>query len=209
MCFDLKVIKLNKENIQVEAKSAKNSLPDNVWETYSSFENIKGSQILLGLSEEKNTGRLVVIGIDNPKKVSKNSLNNSDFSEIALENGKVFVIHVPKAPLKLRPIYMEDNLLSGSSKRNTEGDYHCTKDDISTMLREAHTTSYNSEVISDYPLSILSSDSVRKFRRYHEVNKPKQPWIKLNNDEFLMMIESTDRSELDGLICPTQHWQVY
>lgn len=218
MDLDLKALKIDKESSSVEAKSAQFALPKNIWDTYSAFANTNGGQIVLGVSEDSNTKELVITGIDdpdsvkkefwdtinNPKKVSNNILTENDFNEITFEDGKtIFIIHVPKARLELRPIYINDDIIKGSFKRNHEGDYHLTRDDISKILRDASPYSYDLKVYDNLPLSSLSEDTINKYRRYHNAHKENHPWAKLPNEQYLLMIGATAYSEVDGLPHPT------
>lgn len=218
MDLDLNTLKIDKENYHVEVKSAQYSLPNSIWETYSAFSNTDGGQIILGISENKKTKELVVTGIDepeivkkqfwdainNPQKISNNTLSDSDFNEIKLEDGKViFVIHVPKARLELRPIYINDDIIKGSFKRNHEGDYHLTKEEISSMLRDASPYSYDSKVIDELPVSVLSDKTIEFFRNYHSAHRPNHPWLKLSKEEYLVMIGALAYSDKDGLVHPT------
>lgn len=142
--------------------------------------------------------------INNPNKVSNNLLNDNDFNEIVLEDGKtVFLIHVPKARLELRPVYINNDLYKGSFKRNHEGDYHCTKEEISSMMRDAYIHSYDSKILEQYDLSCLNAESVKTYKRYHEVYRPNHPWLKLDNDSYLTMIGAAAISKDTGKAHPT------
>lgn len=105
---------LRGERISLECKKAKNEVPKSVWETYSSFADTLGGDILLGveehLSAEDNAGRFTVVGVDNPMKiktdlwntldsdkVSCNVLVDDDVSEIDVDGKVVVCIHVPQA----------------------------------------------------------------------------------------------------------------
>ncbi|SCJ48570.1 Uncharacterised protein [uncultured Eubacterium sp.] len=45
-------------------------------------------------------------------------------------------IKVPRADRNQKPIYINNNILSGTYRRNHEGDYHCTESEIKNMLRD-------------------------------------------------------------------------
>ncbi len=218
MDLDLKALKIDKENSLVEAKAAQFSLPKNIWDSYSAFANTNGGKILLGVSENKETKELIVSGIDapetvkkqfwdtinNPKKVSCNILTENDLDEIKLENGKIiFIITVPKARLVLRPIYINNDIINGSFKRNHEGDYHMTREEVSKMLRDASPYSYDQKVYEELPLSVLSDDTITKFRRYHEGHRENHPWSKLPKEQYLLMIGAAAFSESDSAVHPT------
>ncbi len=218
MNLDFKTLRLNKDNSQVETKNAQYALPKSVWETYSSFANTNGGQIILGVSEDKDTKELSVTGIDdpdavekqfwdtinNPQKVSCNILSNNDFNTITTEDGRtVFIIHVPRAMLELRPVYINNDIIKGSFKRNHEGDYHMTKEEVSKMLRDACPYSYDQKVYDELPLSVLSDDTITKFRRYHEGHRENHPWSKLPKEQYLLMIGAAAFSESDSVAHPT------
>ena len=83
--IDLKDIIKSSEKVNIEVKAAQGGLPNSIWETYSSFANTFGGTIILGIGEDKETKKLIPLGIsdadkmitdiwnilNNPQKVSK------------------------------------------------------------------------------------------------------------------------------------------
>lgn len=147
MIIDLLNIEKYRENNQIEAKKATGGLPESLWETYSAFANTSGGVILLGVEEyEDKSLHLVDLpdpqwliidfwdNIENPAKVSLNILEENDV-KIQTINGKhIIVINVPQAKNSQKPIYIGDNIFSGTYRRDGDGDYRCTMKEILDML---------------------------------------------------------------------------
>lgn len=62
---ELKKIIADGETVHLECKLAKNAIPANFWETYSSFANTDGGTILLGVKEENH--KFSVVGVDDAR----------------------------------------------------------------------------------------------------------------------------------------------
>lgn len=148
---DIKIVLEMGERLTLECKKAGGQLPKSVWETYSSFANTIGGTILLGISEHlleaEPEKRFEFTGIANPQKmkkeffdilnsnkVNRNILTDKDVEIIAYDGGSLLCIHVPQADYRQRPIYINGNMMNGSFKRNFEGDYHCTEDEVKAIM---------------------------------------------------------------------------
>ena len=66
--FKINSLAYLEEDNRLEAKLAKKSVPESVWETYSSFANTEGGIILLGV-EEQADHRLTVVGVEDAHKI--------------------------------------------------------------------------------------------------------------------------------------------
>ena len=135
--IDLLNIEKYKENNQIEAKKATGGLPESIWETYSAFANTSGGVILLGVEEYPDKSLHPVDlpepewlvmdfwdNIENPSKVSLNILNEKDVTIHNINGSHIIVIDVPEALPKQKPIYIGDNIISGTYRRDGDGDYH-------------------------------------------------------------------------------------
>ncbi|MDD6506273.1 MAG: hypothetical protein PUF39_02670 [Prevotellaceae bacterium] len=51
------------------------------------------------------------------------------------------------------PVYINKNLLSGSFKRNYEGDYHCTDEEVRAMLHDANENGNDGLMLGNYDMT--------------------------------------------------------
>lgn len=124
----------------LNVKKAEPTLPNSVWETYSSFANTDGGVILFGVEEHlRETAfdrRFSFVSINNPDqrikdfwntvnsdKVSSNILVDADVGTCEVKGSTIIWIKIPKANYRQRPVYINGNPMKGSFKRNYEGDY--------------------------------------------------------------------------------------
>ena len=133
-----------KEGVHIELKESNKKIPDNLYETYSSFSNTDGGTIYLGIKEGK---RNIITGVSNPleqKKAlisalhSKNKVNYCSVSDNDIQilkiNGKsVIKFIVRKAPIQAKPVFIDGNL-SKSYQRIGDGDFQMSEDDIARLL---------------------------------------------------------------------------
>ena len=147
--LDLEHIHCYRENNRLEAKLATGGLPQSIWETYSAFANTYGGVILLGV-EELSDHSLRIQGLLHPEelvqefwdqltrggRVSSNILTQDQIWVAHTSQGDIVVIEVPPAPLNRRPVYLGSDPFTGSYRRAWDGDFHCTRAEVATMLGE-------------------------------------------------------------------------
>ncbi len=215
MPFDIRNFKEYRENNRLEAKRATWKLPNSIWETYSAFANTYGGIILLG-AKEQSDGSFTSSGlfdcdkimkdfwniINNTNKVSVNLLTENSVKIHTLHDGSfVVAIEVPRAERSLRPVYIKGNVYEGSYRRNGDGDYHCSKREINQMIRDAAEATPDMKIIEEFSIEELNQDTIRAYRRRHQLYSPHHPWEELPNDQYLVMIGAAARKE--GKILPT------
>lgn len=205
------------EHIHLECKKAETALPNSVWETYSSFANTDGGIILLGVEEHlKETvfeRRFSFVNISNPDqkikdfwntinsvKVSGNILVDADVGTCEINNAVIIWIHVPQASYKQRPVYINGNPMKGSFKRNYEGDYHCTEDEVKAMIRDASDSGNDGGLLYGYTMEDIDLNALRSYRIEFEHQNPDHVWNGDDDQTFLKNMEgyAIDRTTKKG-----------
>lgn len=153
------------ESQDFEFKAADGGLPKNLWETVSAFANTDGGDIVLGVRESQ--GGTVISGVRNSNAILKNfwdihnnpqKLNipvccNSDVQVLEVEGRDIVIIRVARATRTQRPVYINNNPMIGTYKRNFEGDYRCTPEEVRQMLRDASEDPQDFQILKGFDLT--------------------------------------------------------
>ncbi len=205
------------ESVNIEVKAAAGGIPNSIWETYSAFANTFGGTIILGIEENKETKDFIPKGIQNPQQMLSdiwNTLNNKQKINVNIllehhvymldHEGMTFiVIEVPRADRRDKPVYVGQDMFKGTFRRNYEGDYHCSKEEVQAMLRDQIDTPQDALVLENLLISDLNQESVHRYRIMFNNIKPNHVWAKLSDEEFLLKIGAAKKSQVDGKIHPT------
>lgn len=192
------------ETINLECKKADSALPNAIWETYSSFANTSGGVILLGveecLKEKDPEKRFSFTAIKNPaqrikefwntinsNKVSRNILVDRNVGTCDINGSTIIWIEVPQADYRYKPVYINENPLKGSFKRNYEGDYHCTEEEVKAMFRDASDSGNDGGLLEGYTLDDIDMSALRSYRIEFEHRNPDHVW---NADEDLVFLKN-------------------
>lgn len=213
--FNIYDIEKLKENNVLEAKKAQGGLPNSIWATYSAFANTLGGVILLGV-EELHDKSLKVVGLSEPEQIVQNFWNNINnlnkvsanilpTKNVTIEevNGKsIVVIQIPRADRNDKPIFIGDNPFVGTFRRNGDGDYKCTAEEVKAMIRDANIKSQDMKLIDNMDLSVLDYDSIKRYRNRMKIYRPGHVWEELEDKDFLYKIGAVGKSS-DGKFHPT------
>lgn len=192
------------ETIRLECKKAESVLPNAIWETYSSFANTIGGVILLGveehLKEKDPEKRFSFTSVKNPaqrikefwntinsNKVSRNLLVDRNVGTCNINGNTIIWIEVPQADYRYKPVYINENPLKGSFKRNYEGDYHCTEEEIKAMFRDASDSGNDGGMLDGYTLDDIDMSALRSYRIEFEHRNPDHVW---NADDDLTFLKN-------------------
>lgn len=193
----------NTESEEVEYKLAEGGFPDEFWKTYSAFANSKGGIIVLGVKERKNEFifegiPLKKIGIykkvfwdniNNPNKVSINLMSNADVADVLFENKHFLTFKIPAATRVQRPVYLTSNPIDNTYKRNYEGDYKCTKEEVRRMMADADINFHaDSRILEGYSLEDFDAASIRQYRQLFATSRPEHPWLFLDDKGLLTQL---------------------
>ncbi len=216
--FDLSQFDEYREDNRREVKKANGGLPISLWDTYSAFANCYGGIIILGVKEEKD-GSWKTTGLQNASKLRKDfwdTINNSkkvninllseddvEMYEVGDNKDVIMVIYVPMAKREQKPVYINNDIFNGTFRRNYEGDYHCTRLQVKTMLSDQTERTMDMEVLDKVPMEDLNYDTIHGYRNRHRSLKEEHPFERLSDHEYLRSIGAAAISEEDGRLHPT------
>lgn len=195
-----------RENNRIEAKKALGGLPHSIWETYSAFANALGGVILLGVEEHKDTS-LSPVDLPDPegmvrlfwermrdgKTVSINILSEEHVRIVEVGGKHIIAIEVPRARRSFRPVYIGGDPMTGTYRRNGEGDYRCKREEVLEMQRDAARQTADMRLLAELTMDALDSDSVAEYlSRIGECG-----------DREAALVRLGAAGETDGVVHPT------
>jgi predicted HTH transcriptional regulator len=215
MAFNWNELHLLKENNRIEAKRATGGLPRSIWETYSAFANSSGGYILLGV-EEKEDRTLQAVTLPDPErlvaelwntihnrqKVNINILSNKHVNITEVDGKRIVIIEIPRADRRDRPVYIGADPFAGSYRRNGEGDYHCSKEEVRHMMRDQSDIPQDARILEYLSLDAFDYESVKRYRTRLQNLRPDHVWENLEHTPFLQKLGCIGRAE-DGTMHPS------
>ncbi|OBR90010.1 divergent AAA domain protein [Clostridium ragsdalei P11] len=216
------------ENAELECKKSEKNLPNDLWKTYSAFANTNGGIILLGIEQKgynffvrgvQEVGKILRDFwsiINNINKISSNILRDSDAEVIEVDGKKVIKIFIPRAHRRQRPIYLGSNPITGTYRRNYDGDYKCSEDEVKRMLADQSDFSQDEKILRNYTLKDINKESYERYRKRFSILKPTHPWINLDDKEFLLRIggwgkdreNNVEGLTIAGLLMFGNEWEI-
>jgi ATP-dependent DNA helicase RecG len=190
----------DRETYDLEYKSAEGGFPGSFWDTYSSFANTQGGTVVLGVKEkhgnfifdgltDENINKYIKIFWDcanNKNHVSANILKEDDVEIKEYEGNKIVVFHIPRANRTQRPVYRTTNPYNGTFKRNDEGDYKCTEQEVRRMFADADDSSpKDSRILKGFTTDDIDIESMKQYRQLFASINSTHPWLVLDDLELL------------------------
>ncbi|MDE6717011.1 MAG: putative DNA binding domain-containing protein [Muribaculaceae bacterium] len=189
------------ENKEIEFKSAHGGFPGSFWETYSSFANTEGGIIVFGVKEKNNIFsakpytkdevaklRKTFFSCQNDKDVvSLPLLSDKDVLELPYNDGFLMAFIIPRATREQRPVYVGRDPMTGTFRRNDEGDYRCAPIVATLMFADRESTQYKTEsrILRNYTWDDIDMTSFRQYRTMFANRTPSHPWTALDDLELM------------------------
>ena len=195
-----------KEGTEIEFKSAKGGFPGSFWETFSAFANTNGGLVVLGV---KQVGEVFIPdGLDenavsvykkkfwdcahNKTCVSVPLLVDNDVKDGIMDDGShVLVFRIPRAHFSQRPVYLTQNPFGNVFKRNHEGDYRCTDDEVRLMFSDANHVDCpaDARILKNFTIeNDIDISSLKAYRNLFDLRHSDHAWSQLGDREFLKRI---------------------
>ena len=202
---------VEKESCEIEYKTASGGFPHSFWETYSAFANTNGGTIVFGIKEQLN--QFLLDGVDmekaekyradffnmmhNREKVNLSLLQEKDVQIVSYNDVCFLVFYVPRAKREQRPVYCGLDPYTGTYRRDLDGDYHCTIEEVRSMFADANTgASADGRILKNFSMDDLDLTSIQQYRRLFRNANLDHVWNRLSDNEFLQKLNvfRTDRN---------------
>lgn len=141
--------------------------------------------------------------VNNRQKVSCNILTDSMAVPDKIEGKDVIVIRVPRAERTSRPVYVGSDPRTGTYRRNFEGDYHCSIDEVSLMIRDSALVTDDNKLLTDLDVSVFCPDTVKSYRNIFKLIRQNHLWNKEDDAMFLRRIGAVREDKDTGKFHPT------
>ncbi|MEK6697906.1 MAG: RNA-binding domain-containing protein [Nitrospirota bacterium] len=198
------------EDQDVEFKLAEGGLPKSLWETVSAFANTESGYIVLGITQTGEKFELAGIrkpealmktfwdSHNNPQKLSPPICSESDVHVLSAGGRKIIIIHVPRAVRQQRPVFINGNPLTGTYKRNYEGDYRCTEAEVRQMLRDASEVPQDAKILDGFDLSDIDPETLSAYRNRFASHDSGHPFLALSDLDLLERLGGLRRDRKTG-----------
>ncbi|MDD6702029.1 MAG: ATP-binding protein [Bacteroidales bacterium] len=203
-----------KETSYLEFKYGKGGFPHKeFWPTYSSFANTDGGIIIIGVKEKNGTfypegltaetidhyEKIFWDSINDPNQVSRKLMTNNDVIKDEYHGNYFLIFFVPRATRYERPVYVGQNPMRSTYRRNASGDYICKEWEVAIMLAEQQPKlAMDSEIMEGFTLEDIDKESLRGFRQMFMTLKSTHPWTDDDDLTLLKHMRAYGKDRVSG-----------
>lgn len=184
----------------IEFKSAAGGFPNSFWDTYSAFANTDGGTIVFGVKE--TDGKFSLNGlskeqiekykkdfwnnVNNRSTISCNLMHEKDVCDAEYKGYRFLLFFVPRASKNQRPVFKTTDPYNGTFKRNFEGDYRCSRQEVRRMFADADDQHpADSRILKNYTMDDIDMESIQAYRQKFSISSPDHPWLTLSDIDLL------------------------
>ena len=81
------------------------------------------------------------------------------------ENRMLIIVNVPNANRKDKPIYINNNPITGTYKRYHDGDYRCNKKEIQVLFSESTEESKDEIILNEFNINSIDKETLESYRK--------------------------------------------
>ncbi len=140
--------------------------------------------------------------INDKERVSANILSKWDVGIHEIDGNRIIGITVPRADRRHKPVYIGNNPYLGTYRRDGEGDYHCTEEEVRMILRDRQERTLDEKMLSCRAEEVLNEATVGRYLSYLRDITLDGRLKKGREEEILCIIGATKKAE-DGAFHPT------
>lgn len=82
-----------------------------------------------------------------------------------MEGKTIIIIKIPNANRQNKPVYINNNPITGTFKRYHDGDYRCTKEEIKVMFSESTEQSKDEIILEEYNIDNIDKETLESYRK--------------------------------------------
>lgn len=193
-----------------QGQNGQGEVPKDFWLTYSAMANAHGGIVLLGVREKEGTFTIAGLNnpvkvradlfnnLNNPGKVSANLLSDFDVQELVLDGKTIFLVNIPQATRKQRPVFLNGQVLGQTYKRLNDGDRLCDEETVKRMLAEQVEDERDARVFLSFGMEDIDMDSLRIYRQMLKDEKPGHPYLEQDDFAFMTSLRGWRRDRITG-----------
>ena len=99
--------------------------------------------------------------VNNRQKISVNLMTEQRVRIENVDGKDILVLEVPRAERTSLPVYKGLDPRGGTYRRNGEGDYLCSLEEVSAMFRDAALTTQDAKVLKGMDMSVFCNETGR------------------------------------------------
>ena len=203
-----------KETSYVEFKYGKGGFPHKeFWPTYSSFANTDGGVIIIGVKEKNEEfypeglsaetvnhyEKIFWDSVNDPNQVSSKLVSNEDVIKDEYNGNHFLIFFIPRATREDRPVYVGQNPMRSTYRRNASGDYLCKGWEVAIMLAEqCPKLAMDAEILEGFSIEDIDKESLRGFRQLFITLKPTHPWTEDDDISLLKHMKAYAKDRVTG-----------